>query len=117
MDNFLFTDLIEIKSHEILGETHLKFYAGTDNNQCGTIDFISEKINFHISCKRNIFKGMVSIKNITIVYKLGRLVFILKDKKDLSFNCSSQTFEIMNAHIQRYKDSGYSQDMKNAFIQ
>ena len=115
MNHFSCTDIIDIKSHEISDDAHLRFYVATGNTQCGTIDFISENINFYISCKRNVFKGMVSIKNIRVEYKPGRLVFILNDKTNLTFNCSMQLFEVMDAHIQRYKNSDHNRNIRDAF--
>lgn len=106
----------EIKVYEILDQRHLKLYIADNNGPCGSIDFIADKINFNISCKRNLFKGMEPIQKIQSNYQKEQLVITLSNKETLSFKCSVQVFEQINAHIERYKRADTNQQLKDAFL-
>ncbi len=106
----------EIKSYEVLSKEQLRFYVLQDNNQCGYIDFIADKINFNISCKRNFFKGMDKLKNITLNYEKEKVAFTLSNKKTLSFKCSTAVFEHITTHIESYKDADTNQKLKDSFL-
>lgn len=96
-------DTIEIKSYEMIEKDHVIFYLENNGSSCGSIDFISGKINFNISCNRFIFKGMEYIKELTLAYKDESLVFTFSNKKKLSLNGSTAIFEKMTAHIKTYR--------------
>ncbi|GEM_PF-911228 len=110
------TKILEIKSYEIPDPRHLKFYVENSNEKCGSIDFIADKINFNISCKRPLFKGMEPIKNIKFHYQNQQLVFTLSNKKALSLKCSVQVLEQMNAHIERFSNTDTNQQLKDSFF-
>ncbi|SMC36974.1 hypothetical protein SAMN04488524_0007 [Pedobacter africanus] len=95
------TTIPEIASHENITEHYLRLNIETNDLPCGSIDFVSEKINFNI-CGRCLFKGMVAIKDIQLEYKDGKLIFIFKNKKNLRFNCSLKEFETVSTHIRTY---------------
>jgi hypothetical protein len=67
------TTIPEITSHENITEQYLQLNIETDDLPCGSIDFISEKINFNI-IGRSFFKGMVAIKDIQLEYRDGKLI-------------------------------------------
>lgn len=106
----------EIKPYEVLSKEQLRFYVLQDNNSCGAIDFIADKMNFNIYCKRNFFKGMDKLKNIILNYEKEKVAFILSNKKALSFKCSTAVFEQMITHIEYYKDADTNQKLKDSFF-
>ena len=95
------TTIPEIASHENITEHYLRLNIESGNQPSGSIDFISEKINFNIS-GRYFFKGMVAIKDTELEYKDGKLIFIFKNKKNLVFSCSLEEFEKVSTHIKSY---------------
>ncbi len=108
-------DTIEIKSYETIEKAHIVFYLENNGSSCGSIDFISGKINFNISCNRFIFKGMEYSRELTLDYKDESLVFTFSNKKKLSVNSSKGIFEKMTAHIQTYGHDD-NQHIKNSFF-
>lgn len=108
-------DTVEIKSYKIIDKGYVIFYLENNGSPCGSIDFISGKINFNISCNRLIFKGMERIKELSLEYKDESLVFIFSNKKKLSVNGSTAIFEKMTGHIKTYRDHD-DQLIKNSFF-
>lgn len=108
-------DSIEIKSYEMIGKDHIIFLAENNGSPCGSIDFISEKINFNISSNRFIFKGMEYIKNLSLEYQDENLLFTFSNKKRLSVNGSTAVFEKMTAHIKAYGHQD-KRHIKNSFF-
>lgn len=92
---------LEITSHENITEDYLRLNIESGKQPCGSIDFISEKVNFNI-IGSSFFKGMVAIKDIELEYKDGKLIFIFKNKKNLALNCSLKEFEKVCTHIKTY---------------
>ncbi|QIH37087.1 hypothetical protein G6053_13585 [Sphingobacterium sp. DR205] len=90
-----------ITSHDMISENYLRLNISSGGLSRGSIDFISEKINFNIS-GRSFFKGMTAINQLELEYSDGKLIFIFKNKKNLEFNCSLKEFEKVNAHIQTH---------------
>ncbi|EFK58948.1 hypothetical protein ACFU8T_15185 [Sphingobacterium spiritivorum] len=116
MVNSFFTNAVAIKSCAIIEEAHLRCYIESSNQKCGSVDFISEKINFNISGKNIFYKGMESIKNIRFDYKDEILVFTFSNNKSMSFNCGIYEFEKISDHIRQYENFGGSQDLKASFF-
>jgi len=94
---------ISIKSHEVIDKGHVRFNVENKSSPCGSIDFISGKINFNISCSGFVFKGMEYIKDISLEFKDESLVFTFSNKKSLSVDGSTAIFETMIAHIKVYR--------------
>lgn len=90
-----------ITSHDMISENYLRLNISSGGLSRGSIDFISEKINFNIS-GRSFFKGMTAINQLELEYSDGKLIFIFKNKKNLEFNCSLKEFEKVSAHIKAY---------------
>lgn len=90
-----------ITSHDMLSERYLRLNISSGGQLCGSIDFISEKINFNI-IGPSFFKGMVAIKDIELEYKDGKLVFLFQNKKNLEFNCNSKEYEKAKTHFKVY---------------
>ncbi|MDR6786640.1 hypothetical protein ABIE26_005174 [Pedobacter africanus] len=90
-----------ITSHDMISENYLRLNIESSNSPCGSIDFISEKVNFNI-IGSSFFKGMVAIKDIELEYKDGKLIFIFKNKKNLEFNCNSKEYEKAKTHFKVY---------------
>lgn len=103
------TTVPKITSHENITEHYLKLNIETDHLTSGSVDFISEKINFNIT-GRYFFKGMVAIKNIQLEYNDGKLIFIFDSKKKLMFNCSSEGFEKVSIHIKTYANNNHKKE-------
>lgn len=99
-----------------MNRSYLRLNIQTGMQPCGSVDFISDKINFNISGKSFSFKGMDSIKNITFQYGEGRLVFVFKNTKSLSFNCSVKDVEKVRAHITAYTQADDTRYIKAAFF-
>ncbi|MGJ1528013.1 hypothetical protein ACR79H_20335 [Sphingobacterium spiritivorum] len=116
MVNSFFTNTVVIKSCAVTEDMHLRCYIESSNQQCGSVDFISEKINFNISGKNIFYKGMDSIKNIRLEYRDEILIFTFRNKKSLSFNCGINEFEKISDYIRQYKNYGSSQDRKESFF-
>lgn len=116
MFSFLFNNPPVIKSHEILDKDHLRCFVENKNSPCGAIDFIADKVNFNISCKRIFFKGMDNIKNIILNYENEKLVFTLSNKKTLSFKCNPKEFEAISTHFKNYKNADINQKKKDSFF-
>ncbi|MGJ1432807.1 hypothetical protein ACR79M_14625 [Sphingobacterium spiritivorum] len=116
MVNSFFAHTVSITSCAVLEEAHLRCYVENNNQECGSVDFISEKINFNISGKNIFYKGMESIKNIRFDYKDEILVFTFSNNKSMSFNCGIKEFGEINAHIRQYENFGGSQDLKTSFF-
>ncbi|MFA4870761.1 MAG: hypothetical protein WC623_21370 [Pedobacter sp.] len=106
------TTIPEIASHENITEHYLRLNIEKDNLPCGSIDFISEKINFNIS-GRYFFKGMVVIEDTKLEYSNGRLIFIFKNKKNLVFSCSLEEFEKVSTHIKSYANEDSNRELFN----
>lgn len=94
-----------IISLDDISTDYLRLNIQSDNKPSGSIDFISEKINFNITGP-SFFKGMVPIRNIDLEFKDGKLVFIFDSKKTLLFNCNLAAFERINTHIKTYANAG-----------
>jgi len=92
---------LEITSHENIKQHYLRLNIKTNDHPCGSIDFISEKVNFNI-IGSSFFKGMVAIKDIELEYKDGKLIFIFKNKKNLEFYCNSKEYEKVRTHFKVY---------------
>lgn len=107
---------IEIKSTEIIGNKQLICYIENKDSPCGSIDFISEKINFNISGASFSFKGMEYIKNITLEYTPEELVFIFSNKKKLLVNCHLRIYEKISTHIKNYEQADNNQRSKDTFL-
>ncbi|SUI96920.1 Uncharacterised protein [Sphingobacterium spiritivorum] len=116
MVNSFFTNTVVIKSCAVIEEAYLRCYIESSNQQCGSVDFISEKINFNISGKNIFYKGMDSIKNIRLEYRDEILIFTFRNKKSLTFNCGMKEFGKISDHIRQYENFGSSQDQKTSFF-
>ncbi|WP_454880797.1 hypothetical protein [Sphingobacterium detergens] len=92
---------LEISSLENIKQDYLRLNIESGKQPCGSIDFISEKVNFNI-IGSSFFKGMVAIKDIELEYKDGKLIFIFKNKKNLPINCSLEEFEKAKTHFKVY---------------
>lgn len=88
-------------SHDVISENYLRLNISSGGLPIGSIDFISEKINFNIS-GRSFFKGMAAINQLELEYSDGKLIFIFKNKKNLALNCSLKEFEKVCTHIKTY---------------
>jgi len=92
---------LEISSLENIKQDYLRLNIKTNDHPCGSIDFISEKVNFNI-IGSSFFKGMVAIKDIELEYKDGKLIFIFKSKKNLPINCNLEEFEKVSVHMKAF---------------
>lgn len=110
-----FKMILKITSNKIIKEAYLQLNITAGEGECGTIDFISNKINFNIVGQYS-YKGIEMIKNIELEYTEGRLIFIFKNKKNFTFYCSVHEFEKVNKHIKTYGDADKSSDIKNSFF-
>ncbi|WP_312553362.1 hypothetical protein [Empedobacter brevis] len=108
---------LEIVSYENIKEDYLRLHIQQNNRPCGTVDFISDKINFTISCQKNFFKGMETIRNCSCDCKEGALRFMFNNKQQLTFRCCTAVFEHINQHIQQYGNTDKSSEIKNAFFE
>jgi hypothetical protein len=106
---------ITIKTHEMIDKGHVIFYVENNSSSCGSIDFISGKINFNISCNSFVFKGMEYMKDMTLAYKDESLVFTFSNKKSLSVAGSIAIFERMTTHIKIYQQQD-DQPIKDSFF-
>ncbi|MGU9937911.1 hypothetical protein ACNFNZ_04945 [Empedobacter brevis] len=108
---------LEIVSYENIKEDYLRLHIQQDNRPCGTVDFISDKINFTISCQKDFFKGMETIRNCSCDYKEGTLRFMFNNTQQLTFQCCTAVFEHINQHIQHYGNADKSSEIKNTFFE
>lgn len=107
------TENMKIISLDNISADYLRLNIESDNKPSGSIDFISEKINFNIT-GTSFFKGMVPIRNIDLEFKDGKLIFIFDSKKRLLFDCSLEGFEKVSAHIKTYGNSSNNRDDFNS---
>ena len=63
--------VLKIALYENIMENYLRLNIKTNDQHCGSIDFISEKVNFNI-IGSSFFKGMVAIKDLELEYKDGK---------------------------------------------
>lgn len=94
---------LKIVLHEIFSENYLRLHVQSDSKACGSVDFIGEKINFNISCRRNFFKGMEVIKNIEWEYTGEKLIFIFRNGKNLAFSCNPEMFATISRYIKDFQ--------------
>lgn len=59
---------------------------------------------------------MEQLKNITLTYNSGELVFIFSNQQHLSLYCSITAFEQINNHLQTYKNADDSESAKDRFF-
>ena len=116
MVNSFFRNTVVIKSCAVIEEAYLRCYIESGNQQCGSVDFISEKINFNIYGKNIFYKGMDNIKNIRLEYRDEMLVFTFMNKKSLALNCGMKEFGKISDYIRQYENYGSSQDHKASFF-
>ncbi|WP_270089878.1 hypothetical protein [Sphingobacterium sp. SYP-B4668] len=93
---------LKIISHELMDKEYLRLYVVSGSQPCGTIDLISEKINFNIVGKY-FFKGMSAIKNIALKHSEERLVFKFGNSKSLSVGCDMTAFTAVSMHIKSFQ--------------